>query len=281
MSSESADFPWLWDTSSDPSAFDPEDWFDYCSRLQRRNTPKLPSLAIQTVIPAHMEIVCDRYGVRPDDYTLADHPFACFEHDGFPMVLALSAKGSYAAGGLDELIAMGARHIVFLGGSGAISDEVAVDDLFIPTKALRDECVSFHYIPPSRYAFPSPELTASLLEAAALSDHPVRSGGVWTIMAHFRQPMSRIQRFREEGCLVVNNEASSNFAVGTARGVDVAALLNVGDTLHSGKFEIPQNHPQLYQRDDAERQLDIAIASLLEFQRGATAGRSTSIDGSG
>lgn len=271
MTPDSSDLPLTWNTAHEPSAFDPSHWFDYCERISGRSTPVLPSLAIQTVISAHFQLVCDRYDVRPDNFTLADHPFAVFEHDGVSLVIALSAKGSYAAGGLDELIALGAKTIIFLGGSGAISDKIDVDDLFIPTKALRDECVSLHYMPPSRYAYPSEILTKALLETSEAQHRPVKSGPAWTIMAHFRQAIPRLRAFRDEGCLVVNNEASSAFAVGQARNVDVAALLNVGDTLASERFVVPPDHAQLYQADDAAQQLDIAISTLVRL--GKMAGR--------
>ena len=183
------------------------------------------------------------------------------------MVIGRSAKGSYAAGGLDEMIALGARHIVFLGGSGTISPEVEVDDLFVPTKALRDEGVSFHYIPPSRYAHPSAPLTAALLDACRGAARPVKSGPMWTITAHFRQALPRLRAFQAEGCKVVNNEASSAFAVGRARGCDVAALLNVGDTLVDGRFRVPRGHAKLYDSADAVEQLDLALRALANFAR--------------
>ena len=258
-----ADLPLLWDTTAEPSAFDPEHWFEYCERITGRPRPRLPALAIQTVIPAQFDLACQRYGVEPDDFTLADHPFAVFEQQGVAMVIAKSAKGSYAAGGLDELIALGARQIVFLGGSGTISAEVEVDDLFVPTKALRDEGVSLHYLPPSRYAYPSERLTEALLAERHRASRPVKSGPMWTITAHFRQALPRLRAFREEGCLVVNNEASSAFAVGAARGVEVAALLNVGDTLADGRFLVPDGHAKLYGTADVAEQLDIAIAALM------------------
>lgn len=267
MSKPDEDFPLLWDTTNASSAFDPEDWFEYCEAITGRLRPKLPAFAIQSVISAHFDLVVERYGATIDDFTLADHPFAVFEHDGVVMVIGRSAKGSYAAGGLDELISLGARHIIFLGGSGTISKEVDVDDLFIPTSALRDEGVSCHYIPPSRYAYPSLPLTETLLRVCTGAQARVKSGPMWTITAHFRQALPRLRAFRAEGCKVVNNEASSAFAVGQARGADVAALLNVGDTLVNDRFVVPGGHPKLYGMADSVLQLDLAIKTLLAFAR--------------
>jgi uridine phosphorylase len=165
------------------------------------------------------------------------------------------------------MIALGARHIVFLGGCAALVHEVTVDDLVIPTRALRDEGVSFHYIPPSRYAYPSPALTAVLLSLQNSSTRRVHAGPIWTTTAHFRQSLPRLHAFRAEGCVAVNNEGSSAFAVGQARGADVAAILSAGDSLADDRFMVPAGHPKLYQATDAADQLDLALSALAAFAR--------------
>jgi len=267
MTGNSEDVPILWDTTTAPSTFDPADWFRYCEAVTGRQRPTLPPFGIQSVIPAHLQLVRERYGATVDDFTLADHPFAVFEHQDVPMVLGFSAKGSYAAGGLDEMIALGARHVIFLGGCATLVHRVVVDDLIIPTRALRDEGVSFHYIPPGRYAYPSKALTATLVSLQGSSPRRVHAGPIWTTTAHFRQALPRLHAFRAEGCIAVNNEGSSAFAVGQARGVDVAAVLNAGDTLADDRFLVPDGHPKLYQQADAADQLDLALAALVAFAR--------------
>lgn len=123
--------PLLWDTTGEPSAFDPEDWFRYCEELNGRPPPRLPPLGIQSVMPAHLDIAVKRYGAEVDDFTLADHPVATFTFAGVPVVLGLSAKGSYAAGGLEEMIAMGVRRAIFLGGAAILVTQIPVDTLFV------------------------------------------------------------------------------------------------------------------------------------------------------
>ena len=99
--------PITWDTSSGPSAFTPEDWLAHCEAVSGRTRPTLPALCVQTVVPTHLDTVCERFGVEPDDFTEAGHPFVTFHYRKREVVLGVSAKGSYAAGGLDELIALG------------------------------------------------------------------------------------------------------------------------------------------------------------------------------
>jgi purine-nucleoside phosphorylase len=269
---EPSEIPILWDTTGAPSAFDPADWFAYCEEVNGRPMPALPPLAIQSVIPPHLDLACTQFASEVDDFTLAGHPFTVFDYRGHQVVLGYSAKGSYAAGGLDELIAMGARHVIFLGGSATLVHEIAVDDYFIPTKALRDEGVSFHYEPPSRYSYPSEALVECLVESARSRHVTFHKGPVWTTTAHFRQALPRLQAFRAEGCRAVNNEASSAFSVGRHRGADVACLLSVGDTLADDRFVVPRGHGQLYQEKDASPQLDVALDALVLFAERAAIG---------
>lgn len=257
--------PVLWDTTAEPSAFDPEDWFRYCEDLNGRPPPKLPELGIHSVMPAHLDLAVQRFGAKVDDFTLADHPVATFEFAGVPVALGLSAKGSYAAGGLDEMIAMGVRRVIFMGGAATLVPDIPVDSLFVPTKALRDDGVSLHYEPPSRYAIPDTDLVAALHRAVRLAGIPLHSGPIWTTTAHFRQTIPRVRAFRDEGCLAVNNEAAAAFSVGRHRSVAVAALVMIGDTLATDRFEVPRGHAKLYGQTDAGPMLELALRALTDF----------------
>lgn len=254
--------PLLWDTTTEPSAFDPDDWFRYCEEINGRPQPQLPALGLQSVMPAHLDIAVQRYGAEVDHFTLADHPVATFSFAGVPVALGLSAKGSYAAGGLDEMIAMGVRRAIFLGGAATLVTQIPVDTLFVPTKALRDDGVSLHYEPPSRYATPDPGLVASLQRAVRLAGLPLHTGPIWTTTAHFRQTIPRVRAFREEGCLAVNNEAAAAFSVGRHRKADVAALVMIGDTLAADRFEVPRGHAKLYGAADIEHMFEVALRAL-------------------
>jgi len=255
--------PILWDTTADVSAFDPADWFAYCERITGRPAPHLPPLAVQSVIPGHRNVVETAFGGTFDDFTLAEHPFCVIHYKGHQIVVGLSAKGSYAAGGLDEMIALGARSVIVLGGCGALVPELRVGDFFAPTKALRDDGVSLHYEPASRYSFPSDSLTSCLLQAARAAGHPAQPGPVWSTSAHFRQTISRLAAFRREGCMAVNNEGAAAFSVGRFRGAEVASLLLVGDTLAAGRFAVPAGHRGLDDEGSTVMLLEIALQALV------------------
>jgi uridine phosphorylase len=259
--------PALWDTSDSPSAFDPADWFDYCATLRGRRPPALPPLAIQSVINApyeraHLDLVKRRYGAEADDFTMSAHPISVFRCEGQEVALATSPKGSYAAGGLDELIALGARRIVVLNVGAALTEEVSVGSVVAASKALRDDGVSFHYQAASRYIDADKALTKALVAGAEREGIKVHEGPVWTNPAHFRLSVDRLRAFRKEGCLVLENEVAAALAVAAHRGVEAAALVHVGLSLATDRFRVP-SESELYGPEAAAKQLDIALAALM------------------
>jgi uridine phosphorylase len=259
--------PLLWDTTDAPSAFDPDDWFEYCTTVNGRSKPQVPGLAVQSVINAplisvHLDLVKERYGAEADDFTLADHPFAVFQAGGQSVVLATSSKGSYSAGGLDELIALGAQKIIVLNVGAALSDRVGVGSFVVASKALREDGVSFHYQAGSRYNEPSPALSEELALAARGLGTTVHEGPVWTNNAHFRLSLPRLKAYRDEGCLALENEVASAFAVGHLRDVEVATLTYIGLSLAENRFAVPPRSV-LYGPQQSERHFDAALAALV------------------
>ena len=170
-----------WDTSSEPSTFDPQDWFQYVQRVRGRAVPPVSDLVVLSVInpplsDVHAELVEQRYGRRVEDFALSGHPFVVIEHEGHQVTVCTSSKGSYSAGAVDALIALGAKKIVLLNVGAALSEEPEVGHYVSATSALRDDGVSNNYLPPSRFIEGSPSLCASLTQ---MGDGKVHSGAVW------------------------------------------------------------------------------------------------------
>lgn len=258
--------PLRWDTTDAPSAFDPVDWFSYCEALQGRSTPRLPANAVQSVINApaehvHLDIVRERYSAQPDGFATSGHPFSIFRHKTMDVAVAASAKGSYAVGGLDELVVLGARRVVILNLAAGVSADASQGSFMIPIRALRDDGVSHHYLPESRYVSASPILVAALESAAAEMNCSVRSGAIWTNPAHFRVSLPRLRAFRDEGCIAMDNELATEFAAGRSREVEVAALTYIAVSMSTDCFATP-GAGSLFGRAEAALQLNIALEAL-------------------
>ena len=57
---------------------------------------------------------------------------------------------------MEELVALGCRRFVSIGTAGSLQPDLAVGDLLVCDRAIRDEGTSYHYQPAARYSYPSP-----------------------------------------------------------------------------------------------------------------------------
>ncbi len=135
-----------------------------------------------------------------------------------------------AATTLEELIFMGGREFILIGGAGVLR-KIPVGEIIIPTGSIRDEGTSYHYLPPQVEAKPSPGLVEGLKKACERLNIKFHLGRVWTTDAPYRETPRRILKFREMGAVCVDMEASACFAVAMYRNVRLAALFYAGDRL--------------------------------------------------
>jgi nucleoside phosphorylase len=169
---------------------------------------------------------------------MGPNPVYVLEVDGRPLALAHPGVGApLAAGFMDELIALGCRKFIACGGAGVLDRALVVGHVVAPTSAVRDEGVSYHYLPPSREVAPSPEAVAAI--EATLAHHGVAyvTGKTWTTDGFYRETAARIARRRAEGCLTVEMEAAAFFAVGRFRGAVVGQLLYGGDDVSGDAWD--------------------------------------------
>ncbi len=142
-----------------------------------------------------------------------------------------------AAGILEDAIARGCRKFIACGGAGVLSKGVGVGSLFVVAGAVRDEGVSYHYLPPAR------EIMANSLAVTALETTlknrrlPFVTSKTWTTDAPYRETPTRIARRRGEGCLTVEMESAAFMAVAEFRQATFGQLLYGGDDLSGERWE--------------------------------------------
>ncbi len=163
---------------------------------------------------------------------MGPNPVYALEFDGRPLALMHPGVGAPLAGAfMDELIALGCRKFIACGGAGALKPELVVGHLVVPDSAVRDEGLSYHYLPPSREVAPSPEALAAVEATLQRHNAPYVVGKTWTTDAFYRETPARVARRRAEGCLTVEMESAALFAVGRFRGVSVGQILYSGDDI--------------------------------------------------
>jgi uridine phosphorylase len=136
-----------------------------------------------------------------------------------------------AAGLLEEVIALGCRKFIACGGAGVLDRSVGVEHIVVPATAVRDEGTSYHYLPPAREVAASPAAVAAIEQVLRERQVDYLVAKTWTTDAIYRETRERISRRRAEGCLTVEMEAATFFAVAQFRGVVFGQLLYGGDDL--------------------------------------------------
>jgi uridine phosphorylase len=140
----------------------------------------------------------------------------------------------YAAMVIETLIVWGARQFIFLGWCGAVSPEVRIGDILIPTTALIDEGTSGHYScdpPVAGVSYPASISLDRIHQQFFHEKLRFHSGTVWTTDAIFRETPEKIKHFRSQGALAVDMETSALFTVAGYRGAEIGAILVVSDEL--------------------------------------------------
>jgi uridine phosphorylase len=167
-----------------------------------------------------------------------ENPVYEMEVNGQRLAICHPGVGAPLAGGfLDELIALGCRKFIACGGAGALDNELVLGHLVVPTRAVRDEGTSYHYLPPAREVAASPTAIAAIERVLQRDNVPYVTGKTWTTDGIYRETAAKIRLRRAEGCLTVEMEAAAFFAVAAFRGVTFGQILYSGDDLSSETWD--------------------------------------------
>ncbi len=99
------------------------------------------------------------------------------------------------------------------------------------TGAVRDESTSFHYLPAGRVVSADPGPAETLADALSADGVEMMHGLSWSMDAIYRETRARVSRRVEEGCLVVEMEASALMAIARYRSIPFGEVVMAGDSL--------------------------------------------------
>lgn len=180
--------------------------------------------------------------------------------DGEEVLVVHPGVGAPLAGCyLEEIIALGCERITACGGCGALQADLTAGHLVILDAAVRDEGTSFHYLPPSREVAAEPRGVEAFRRACAEVELPYLVGKAWTTDGIYRETVARRAKRIEEGCVVVEMEASAFFAVAQFRGVPF------GQAVYAGDLVVPEgwDHRGWQTRTDIrERIFDLSVRAV-------------------
>ena len=208
--------------------------------VKGKNSPNLGPVAVMVSTQADLSLFCNLTDLDEEKYRnlfVSRLYFGNTAEAGFAVVGPF-VGAPYAAMLLETLIAWGAEKIIFFGWCGAISHDVKIGDIIIPTGAIIDEGTSKHYDQeedsvsrPSSYILKN---TKEALKNGSLSFH---EGIVWSTDAIYRETCEKVIYYQEKDILAVEMELSALFTVGKFRNVQIGGILVVSDELSTLKWQ--------------------------------------------
>lgn len=160
------------------------------------------------------------------------------EHRGVRLGVFHPGVGAPLAGAmLEQVIARGVRAVIACGAAGALVPELVMGHAVILTGAVRDEGTSFHYLPAGRVVSADPGPAESLADALSAAGVETTHGLSWSTDAIYRETRARVSRRVEEGCLVVEMEASALMAVARYRSIPFGEVVMAGDSLAGREWQ--------------------------------------------
>lgn len=161
-------------------------------------------------------------GILSKVYLLLDHPGVAIANYGMGAPFNVLK--------LEQCIVWGARNFISIGLAGGLQKDLAIGDIILCNKAIRDEGTSHHYVPNAKYAHASPVMQKKLAAALEKKHLTYRTGTTWTTDAFFRETKEEILHYQDEGVACVEMEAAAQFSVASLYDdVQFGAMFTISD----------------------------------------------------
>jgi purine-nucleoside phosphorylase len=201
---------------------------------KRKGSPDIGPVAVMAATWPDLNHLCKHLGYSKDNCQRLFLSRLYFDgkNSGKPSVAGPFVGAPYAVMLLENLIARGARQVIFIGWCGAISGQVNIGDLVLPTATCIDEGTSGHYGAGDNFSLQTTfPLLARIRQELDKKKIDYHHGAVWTTDAVYRETRGQIAEHQQNGILAVEMEFSALATVARFRAVELVGLLVVSDEL--------------------------------------------------
>ena len=161
---------------------------------------------------------------------------------------------------MDILVTCGCKKVIAVGSCGVLK-EIQENAFLVPTKALRAEGTSYHYLPASRYIELDKEPISVIEETFKKDGLPFETCTTWTTDGFFRETKDMVEYRLQEGCSVVEMECSALAACCRKRGAQFGQFLFTADSLAN----VHKYDERDFGKDSHEKALLLGLEILRNF----------------
>ena len=207
--------------------------------IKSKKSPDIGPLAVIAATEVDLLLLCDRLKIDRDRFHRLFNS-RLYRQQMLPDDVCVTGPvvgAPYAAMILENLIAWGARKILFLGWCGAVAEKVQIGDIILPTSAVIGEGTSPHYGATTNCFSKASSSMASMVQKVMIDSHiDFHTGSIWTTDAVYRETRQQVATHQQNGILAVEMEISALYSVARFRRVDTIGLLVVSDELSSMRW---------------------------------------------
>lgn len=176
--------------------------------------------------------------VKIHDFKSASSISPIYMYDKKLLIALCPLGGPASANLMEELTFVGIKYFLACGSCGCIVDNIDVNShFFLPVDAIRDEGLSYHYLPASRKVETNKKLNSEIKKSLINHHQDYVEGTTWTIDALYRETPNRVARRIEEGAIGVEMECASLAAVAKYNKVKFSSLLYFTDKVKAENWD--------------------------------------------
>ncbi len=132
---------------------------------------------------------------------------------------------------------LGTSLVIQTGCCGALADGILAGDIVCATSARCGEGAAQYYVPGKQEVVASPDLVRAVTDAG-IDGVALHEGPIWTTSALLAEGRAEIESWRDQGCIAVDMETASTFAVAEYFGMRRLSLLFVFDNPCEGSHAL-------------------------------------------
>lgn len=143
----------------------------------------------------------------------------------------MSVGAPAAVNDIEDIHAMGCKKFIVFGNCGVLDKNIDDCAVIIPTEAIRDEGVSYHYLDGADTIKVNNKYVLEFEEILDILGYSYIEGMTWTNDAFYRETRKKVESRVAMGAKCVEMECSALQAVADFRGFDLFMFFYAGDNL--------------------------------------------------
>lgn len=161
-----------------------------------------------------------------------DYDWFVYNKNGTKIAVAVSQGAPMAVDLAERYVSSGVKHIVRIGTTGSLVDELNLGEVVVPYAAIKDEGTSKFYIHQNAPAIADIEYSQKISNQIRKKGKVVHQGISWSTDGRWKENDQMVKDYTASGAIAGDMESSALFAFGLEKKVSVVSVSILSDDIH-------------------------------------------------